>query len=149
MKTLLKTGFLLTFAFAGCNGAPATKTTITDSIAKPQQEQIEKKKVALADTQSSVSAWLQPLVDSYFHYTKNELIRDQVDSNGDTSEAWIIDDLVITDTASYLTLHIGHGEAEADGSEPRYATDGWIYVDTITKTIYEYGANGTLRKWIR
>jgi len=144
----MKNGLLFLFAFAGCHDAPATKNTTTYSAAA-QQPQAEKKSATPPDEDSSLPAWLPPLIDSYFHYTKNQLIRYQVDSKGDTSEGWIIDDLKITDTARYLTIHIGHDEAEADGSDPRYATDGWIYIDTNRRTIYEYLDNDTLRKWIR
>ena len=139
---------LLGFSFAACNSNESVK-----SVTEPKTEQVPAPAQNNKNTRPTTPMapkWLHPLVDSYFHYSKNELVRQQVDTKGDTSEGWMIDNLVVTDTAHYLILHVGHDESEADESELRFVTDAWLYVDTLTRTIYDYDiAKETLKRWTR
>lgn len=62
--------------------------------------------------------------------------------------SWILDRYEETDSATYLIAHLGHNVAEPDGSDPRFVTDGWLYLDTVRKRIYEYDLpNDSLVFW--
>ena len=78
--------------------------------------------------------WLREVVIRYLDGTNNEEIK----SSGADAESWLIDNVLTTDTGTYISIQIGHRVAEPDGSEPRFVTDQWIGVDSATRTIYEY-----------
>lgn len=42
-----------------------------------------------------------------------------------------------TDSATYAVFHIGHDVVDEGGGK-RFATDGWLYVDTLTAVAYDY-----------
>lgn len=54
----------------------------------------------------------------------------------DSSIIWHWDDLVVSDSAAYIALQVGH--REDDDEFPHFATSGWLYVDTLSRDVYEY-----------
>ena len=91
-------------------------------------------------------AWVDTLVDSYMKHTNNELVRYSVTHH--LKEEWVWDQFDKTDTASYWVFNIGHDVSEPDGSETRYISDSWVYVDSARKKLYEQDlASDKLIEW--
>lgn len=62
--------------------------------------------------------------------------------------SWITDRMQATDSGEFIVIQIGHDEAEPDGSNLRFATEGWLYLDTSRKRIYEYDLQDeALSRW--
>ncbi|MCW3085290.1 MAG: hypothetical protein JWP12_2656 [Bacteroidetes bacterium] len=114
---------------------PETKTP-TPSVIPPQP---------LADTRKKE---LDSLILNYINNSHNELI---MAARKDTvPEEWLIDNLDAQDTTAYFMVHIGHDVFDLGNTNPRFATDGWIYIQKLTKKIYEYDvAKDTLTAWKR
>jgi hypothetical protein len=93
--------------------------------------------------------WYDPIVENYIRNATSPLIvSGRKEKN--TVQEWLLDRTDITDSAHYFIFQIGRDVAEEDGSEPRFATDGWIWIDSISRQVYEYDiAADSLMKWPR
>ncbi len=61
---------------------------------------------------------------------------------------WLLDRVENTDTAKYIIFHIGHVAVDEGDINMRFVTDGWIYIDSLTKRFYEYDLpNDRLIEW--
>jgi len=96
--------------------------------------------------QAAPENWIDPMMANYIRHAKNPLIRAKEKNQG--AEEWLLDRTEKTDTATYLVFHIGHDFEDADGK--RFATDGWVYLDSIRRILYEYDLpNDRLIRWER
>lgn len=83
--------------------------------------------------------WLDSLVNEYCTKSKNEVI---CATKKSYPISWLYDRMYQTDSTYYLVLHLGHD------MEDHFATDGWIYIDTLTRSIYNYDvAADSIYKW--
>jgi hypothetical protein len=83
-----------------------------------------------------VPKWINAVVLDYIEKSNSKLIRAARAEN--ISETWMFDHVLSTDTAKYVIVQIGHDVVESDRADPRYVTDEWIYIDTISRKLYEY-----------
>ncbi|MBC9929885.1 hypothetical protein [Chitinophaga qingshengii] len=83
----------------------------------------------------AVPAWADSLIIAFSQETSNELIRFAAKEK--TLE-WMLDGTEETDSATYMVFHLGHHMEEPDHTDPRFATDGWVYINTRTRKLYEY-----------
>lgn len=51
---------------------------------------------------------------------------------------WLLDRREQKDGKTFLVFYIGHDVSDAGKTNPRFATDDWVYIDSITKRIYAY-----------
>ncbi len=76
-------------------------------------------------------------IDSLVKYciktTKNKLVK-----TNKTNIEWLVDNTLLTDTNKFHIIHIGHQQTDDNNSNPRFATDAWIYIDSSKSKIYEY-----------
>jgi len=77
--------------------------------------------------------WANPLIHTFVQYSDNPLVQYALQDN--TLE-WRWDRVQTTDTATYLVVQLTHTVDDEDGR--RSVTDGWLYVDTLTRVVYEY-----------
>ncbi|MBC5839690.1 hypothetical protein [Flavobacterium muglaense] len=99
-----------------------------------------------SDTEPKTKNWYDDLIADYVKNSDNELIRISV-KNKENVE-WLLDRTEKTDSTNYYIFQIGQDVSEKDGSDLRFSTDGWIYVDSISKKIYEYDLpNESLMLW--
>ncbi len=86
------------------------------------------------------------LILKYIQNTNNELIKLAVKDK--LKEEWLLDRIENTDTANYYIFQIGHDVSDSGNTNPRFVTDGWIYIDSITRKLYEYDLpNDSLIEW--
>ena len=91
--------------------------------------------------------WYDALVMNHIKKSDNALIKS---SRQDTTIRieWLLDRIENCDTAKYLVFHVGHDLVDEGNSDPRFVTDGWVYIDSLTRKIYEYDLlNDSLIKW--
>ena len=99
-----------------------------------------------SETEPKTKNWYDDLIADYVKNSDNELIRISV-KNKENVE-WLLDRTEKTDSTNYYIFQIGQDVSEKDGSDLRFSTDGWIYVDSISKKIYEYDLpNESLMLW--
>jgi len=111
-----------------------TKDTITD-ITKTEDDMY--------------SGWLNDLVTDYMRHSDNELIKLHLQDTA-AEETWMDQGMSERNGSTYYMCQIGHHVAEEDGSDPRYVTDGWAYVDSAKRVLYEYDLpNDSLILWKR
>jgi hypothetical protein len=90
--------------------------------------------------------WYDSLVLNYITKTDDELIK--MARKDTIPEEWLLDDIKDTDMAKYYVFHIGHDVEDSDGSNKRFVTDGWVYIDSLTRKIYELNVqNDSLVEW--
>ncbi|HYD22863.1 MAG TPA: hypothetical protein VEB40_15375 [Flavipsychrobacter sp.] len=85
--------------------------------------------------------WLDSLVFEYCSKTTDETIKAVMKSGERIS--WLYDRMYQTDSTYFIVIHLGHD------MEDHFATDGWVYVDTQTKSVYEYDVvNDSIYRWV-
>jgi len=86
------------------------------------------------------TGWVDSLVADYINRTENELM--QAARKDTIPVEWFRDRTEDTDSAKYFVIQIGHS------FENRFITDGWLYIDSLTRNIYEYDVpDDKLIKW--
>lgn len=140
---------LLTLTF-GCRQPTTQNNSIEQETSLSKSDgsktKVDTGKIKFANVHSDSSIWFDSLIEGYIHRTDNKIIRlaikDQI------SEEWLLDQIVKTDTANYFVFQIGHDVADTGETNKRFITDDWIYIDSLTKRIYEYDLeNDRLIKW--
>lgn len=90
------------------------------------------------------SDWIDNLIKKYIKDSENALIRATVKDT--VRIEWLQDRVEDTDTAYYWVYQIGHDVTDEDGK--RFVTDAWVYIDSLTRQLYEYDVPGErLVKW--
>lgn len=135
--------FLILIPFLSCNKhlktIPVNTEQKMDSVSV--NTELSSKKTELA-----VANWYDDLIVNYIKNSENELIKLSLAHNQRIE--WLLDRKEKTDSTNYYIFTIGQEVSEEDGSNKRFSTNGWIYIDSISKTIYEYDLpNDTLIAW--
>ena len=81
--------------------------------------------------------WYEALLTNYIQHSDNEFIDLSRKDTAIKIES-LFDRFENTDTATYLIFQIGHDVAEEDGINMRFVTDSWVYIDSLTRNLYEY-----------
>jgi len=98
---------------------------------------IDTRKSNLSNTYSDTSKnWADSLIKNYINHTDNKLIT--LTLKNKVSEVWLFDQIIKSDTAKYFVFQIGHDVIDSNERNKRFITDSWVYIDSLTKTIYEY-----------
>ena len=86
------------------------------------------------------------LVYDYINNSENELIKLALKDN--VKVEWILDQIEKTDSKNYYIFNIGQSVSDIDGTNTRFSSNGWIYIDSISKIVYEYDLpNDSLIVW--
>jgi hypothetical protein len=84
--------------------------------------------------------WVDSLVMKYINQTNDTLIK--LARRDSIPVEWMLDRTEITGTTKYLVFQIGHS------FEYRFITDKWLYIDSLTRNIYEYDlSSDSLIRW--
>ncbi len=140
-KLVMYIPFILLFsACSNHTGSPAGASTKTNDTITTMSvvSLVEKRQIEDLDIDNAMQqrlGWVNDIAGKYIKRSGNKLI---MSAAKDTSVSWLWDRLLVTDTAAYVVLNIGHHMEEEDHSEQRFVTDGWFYVDTLTGSVYEY-----------
>jgi hypothetical protein len=87
--------------------------------------------------------WADGLAAEYIQRSDDPSIQQAVT---DSAMQWIWDRLLHTDTAAFIVLRLGHDEI--NGDKHIFATDRWLYIDTLSRKMYEYDVpNDSLVTW--
>jgi hypothetical protein len=90
--------------------------------------------------------WYDSLVSDYINNSENELIKLALKNN--VKVEWILDQIEKTDSTYYYIFNIGQSVSESDGTNTRFSSNGWIYIDSLSKKVYEYDLpNDSLIVW--
>ncbi|EAZ94625.1 hypothetical protein FBBAL38_12605 [Flavobacteria bacterium BAL38] len=90
--------------------------------------------------------WYDSLVYDYINNSENELIKLALKDN--VKVEWILDQIEKTDSKNYYIFNIGQSVSDIDGTNTRFSSNGWIYIDSISKIVYEYDLpNDSLIVW--
>ena len=138
---------LLTF---GCGHAAKDNSDNLDTLVFNEDTLIPKHDTAKINTNHSSVAknWADSLIENYISHSKSQLIR--LGLKGKTSEEWLFDQIVNTDTTKYFVFQIGHDVTDKGNTNQRFVTDQWIYLDSLTKKLYEYDlVNDSLIRWTK
>ena len=143
-KTLL---LLISFAFLSCNKTIKVEFQNTEK----QTDFLSVNKETLKSetetkTESKTQNWYDDLIADYIIKSDNKLIKTSL--NNKERIEWLLDRTEKTDSTNYYIFNIGQNVSEEDGSESRFTSNGWIYIDSISKKIYEYDLpNDSLFVW--
>jgi hypothetical protein len=140
---------LTIFAF-GCVQANKDNSTNVDTFFSKKDSlvyDVDVVKINLANNHSDTSInWTALLLKNYINHSNNKLIRLALKDK--ISEEWLFDQIIKTDTAKYFVFQIGHDVLDSGETNKRFITDGWVYIDSLTKNLYEYDlTNDRLIKW--
>ena len=134
---------LVSFIILSCNKINKDEKVISD---KQNDSLSVNNKVLKSETESKTQNWYDGLIADYVKNSDKELIKIHY-KNNDRIE-WLLDRTEKTDSTNYYIFNIGQDVSEKDGSERRFTSDGWIYIDSLSKRIYEYDLpNDSLIVW--
>lgn len=121
-----------------------TKTAKNEAFVADQKiDSLAVKDTAVA---SATQNWYDGLIADYIQKSDNKLIKSALKNNEHIE--WLLDRTEATDSTHYYIFNIGQDVTDENHTNPRFATNGWIYVDSISKKIYEYDIpNDTLVLW--
>lgn len=127
----------LVFLALGCGQTDKQLKNNVDSVATKSS----------IDSSSKRSNWYDELMVNYVNKSDSGLIglsrKDPA-----IKIQWLFDRVEETDTAKYLIFHIGHDVADKGNTNKRFVTDGWVYIDSLTRKFYQYDLpNDTLIEW--
>jgi len=90
--------------------------------------------------------WADTIIASYVKQTNNGLVRKAIKEK--LKEEWMYDQLQKTDTATYWVFNIGHDIADDGGTNARFISDSWVYLDSLKRKLYEYDSvNEKIVEW--
>lgn len=123
----------------------------TKDATKDLQTEVNQKDTLETNVQSAkdikvLNDWKDKLIADYIRNSKNELIKSSFEN--DEYIQWILDRTKKNDSTQFYIYNIGVDVAEEDGSEPRFSSCGWVYLDSVKRKLYEYDLpNDTIVEW--
>ncbi|MFC0514170.1 hypothetical protein ACFFGT_08170 [Mucilaginibacter angelicae] len=134
---------LLLLMFIGCRQAEKKPIKIikTDTL-----QSLPKTATAISEPDDSlVSAnWRDSLIDDYIKRSDNDLVKL---SRGDTAihEGWMFDQIEKRGAATYFVYNIGHDNDTGAGVV--YVSDSWVFIDSLSRKLYESQPDESLKEW--
>ena len=120
--------------------ASGSKTVLQKALSdaeeadEAEQKPDEGNTIDIDDATHGKLIWADSLMQIYINTTHLETVaRNRANK---INEDWLWDGLVERSGAVYLVLHLGHDVKEGGGN--RFATDGWVYIDTASRKMFEY-----------
>lgn len=99
-----------------------------------------------SETQPDVKNWYDAIIADYVKKSDNQLIKLAL-KNKEQVE-WLLDRTEKTDSTNYYIFNIGQNVMDENNTNPRFTSDGWIYIDSLSKKVYEYDLpNDSLIVW--
>jgi hypothetical protein len=128
------------FSIMGCGSNSNKVVTSSIDTSLHKTESTLKIRDSLSEKSSNddnIPSWCDTLIMQYIKHTHNEMIEVE---RADTSIniGWILD----SRDSSYFNFQLGHDVTDSGGTDPRFVTDGWVSIDSLTRKIYEYDVAG-------
>ena len=120
------------------------KNDKTESVVDNLQTEINHKDTLEVKSESTENRayntnWQDDLISYYVRNSKNELIVSALKSKDNLD--WQFDQTIKNDSTQFYIYKIGVHVTEEDGSNPRFSSCGWVYLDSVkknfTNTIYQ------------
>lgn len=145
----MKTGVLiavLLLIFMGCRQVekPPIKINKADTVIK-EQEKVNAPVPKPVDTSLNNNwNWADSLIADYIMHSDNELVKSY---RGDTSihEEWLFDSVRTIDSTKYLVYNVGHDHH--DDEILVYVSDSWVFIDSLSRKLYEGQPDESLKEW--
>ncbi|MFC4815608.1 hypothetical protein [Flavobacterium sp. GCM10023249] len=122
-----------------------------------EREATENSNIPLADslvtdlekqptTTAPTMHWYDTLIADYIKHSEKKLIRMAL-KNNDSIE-WLYDQTIDKDGTRYMLFNIGQDVYDEGYTNKRFVSDGWVYIDSIQRKLYEYDLpNDTIIEW--
>ena len=117
------------------------KNDKTESVVDNLQTEINHKDTLEVKSESTENRayntnWQDDLISYYVRNSKNELIVSALKSKDNLD--WQFDQTIKNDSTQFYIYKIGVHVTEEDGSNPRFSSCGWVYLDSVKRKLYEY-----------
>ncbi|ESU22802.1 hypothetical protein FSS13T_25270 [Flavobacterium saliperosum S13] len=138
-KTII---LLASLVILSCNKTKEEKNIDNEPIDSLSSSNVDLK----SQTESKEQNWYDGLIADYIKNSDNELIKLALKNKEEVE--WLLDRTEKTDSTNYYIFNIGQDVTDENNANPRFSSDGWIYVDSLSKKIYEYDLpNDSLVIW--
>jgi hypothetical protein len=89
------------------------------------------------DPSYSQLKWCDDLILDYIARSKDELL---LLERRDTSVhlEWYVDRVEIEFGKKYMIFHLGHLVSDEGNTNVRFVTNGWLYIDSLSRKLYVY-----------
>ena len=127
------------------------KNDKTESVVDNLQTEINQKDILEVKPKSTKKIelskdWKNDLISYYVKNSKIELIVSALKSKDNLD--WQFDQTIKNDSTQFYIYKIGVHVTEEDGSNPRFSSCGWVYLDSVKRKLYEYDLpNDTIVEW--
>jgi len=88
--------------------------------------------------------WRDSLIIDYIKHSDNDLIKSSL-SDTSVHEEWVFDRTEKRDGTTYFVYNVGHDHDNGDGVI--YASDSWVFIDSLNRKLYEYHSDERLKEW--
>ena len=139
----MKNRFSLFFVFA-------TATLILVSCNEPQTQTVQPPNREVPNVGNAAAGqldWCDDLISDYVARSNDELL---VVERKDTSVhfGWYLDRTEIEFGKKYMVFHLGHEVSDEGNTNVRFVTNGWLYIDSLSRKLYIYDfAQDTIILW--
>lgn len=129
----MKNRFSLFFVFA-------TATLILVNCTEPNTQNVQStvtNDTYAVDPAYSKLEWCNDLIRDYVARSKDELL---VLERQDTSVhfEWYVDRIENQHGKKYMIFHLGHEVSDEGNTNVRFVTNGWLYIDSLSRKLYVY-----------
>lgn len=125
--------FLISVSIFSCN---QTNKDEKNSDDKPIDSLTVNNKSVETESETETKNWYDDILADYVKKSDNQLIKLAL-KNKENVE-WLLDRTEKTDSTNYYIFNIGQDVTDENGTNPRFSSDGWIYIDSLSKKVYEY-----------
>jgi hypothetical protein len=90
------------------------------------------------------NGWTDSVLTAYLKNSHNQLVSMSV---ADTSinEEWMFDSIRQRGKSKYFVYNVGHDHKDEEIAV--FASDSWVYIDTVTRKLYEAQPDESLKEW--
>lgn len=139
MKHILLSAVLVTMLFS------CTKTLKQNHVTATATESPIDSTTVLK-TEQNTAMWYDLVIAHYIKNSDIDLIKLAIKNNRQLE--WYLDRIEDKDSTKYLIFNIGKDEFDEGNTNARFTSCGWVYIDSISKKLYEYDLpNDTIIEW--
>jgi hypothetical protein len=129
----MKNRFALFFVFA-------VATLILLSCNEPQTQTAQPPNREVPNVGNAAAGqldWCDDLIRDYIARSKDELLALE---RQDTSVhfEWYVDRIENEHGKKYMIFHLGHEVSDEGNTNVRFVTNGWLYIDSLSRKLYVY-----------
>ncbi|MEO3403383.1 hypothetical protein AAFN85_05750 [Mucilaginibacter sp. CAU 1740] len=90
------------------------------------------------------NGWTDSVLTAYLKNSHNQLVSMSV-ADTSVNEEWMFDSIRQRGKSKYFVYNVGHDHRDEEVAV--FSSDSWVYIDTVTRKLYETQPDESLKEW--